>query len=189
METFISYNTSGIRELDLIHCHDLKVIAISTGIQQASSKHPCPYCHWIATYTLSKGAQTNPAKPAPLRTFGSNRINHDNYMAKGGNKKKAMEDYNCTEDPLISYNDDVLIMEKYPPPELHMFTGIFNHMYNGMLADPDLCDSAVKWADIVGVSRAFCPSLSFVGNHCRRLLKNDNRLLDTSPPRSVHKDC
>ena len=175
--------------MDLIHCHDLKVIGNCTGIQQASSKHPCPYCHWISTYTLAKGAHSNPAKPAQLRTFGSNRINHENYMKCGGNKKKAMDHYNCTEDPLIVYDDKVLIMDKYPPPELHIFTGIFNHMFNGMLADPELCEHAEKWAEIVGVTRVFCPSLSFVGNHCRRLLKNDNRLLDTSPPRSVHKDC
>ena len=187
METFIFFVTTGIRELDLIHCHDLKVTGNMTGIQNASSKYPCPFCHWLST----KNEQTpaKPDKPAQLRTFGSNRINHENYVKKGRKRKRAMEDYNCTEKPLITYDDAVLIMDKYPPPELHIFTGIFNHMFNGMLADDGLSDSAVKWAEIVGVTRVFCPSLSFVGNHCKSLLKHVNRLLDTNPPRSVHKDC
>ena len=106
---------------------------------------------------------------------------------KGGDKKKAMDFFNCTELPIIPYDNGDLIIEKFPPPELHIFIGIFNHMYDGMLEDDSLSDFAIKWAENVGVSRRFCPSLAFVGNHCTQLLKNVDRLLELSPPRSIHK--
>ena len=60
-------------------------------------------------------------------------------------------------------------------------------MYNGMLEIEELQGCAEQWADKVGVSRRFCPSLSFVGNHCKRLLKKIDMLMETNPPRSVHK--
>ena len=65
--------------------------------------------------------------------------------------------------------------------------GIFNHIYNGMLENDELHDCAQKWAEKVGVSRQFCPSLSFVGNHCESLLKKIDILMECNPPRSVHK--
>ena len=42
-------------------------------------------------------------------------------------------------------------------PELHIFTGIFNHIYDAMVADPDLCDYVESWSKDVGVTRRFCP--------------------------------
>ena len=172
--------------MELIHSHDLKVIGNLTGIQQASAKHPCPYCHWVSNY--GAGNSSKPAKPAKTRTFGSNRSNYEKWMKKGANRKKAMDFFNCVELPLVAYDDKDLIMDKLPPPELHIFTGIVNHMYDGMLSDPQLCNFAEKWADNLGVTRRFCPGHAFVGNHCRRLLKNVDRLLETNPPRSVHKE-
>ena len=177
-----------IKIKNVIQSHDLKVIAICTGIQQASSTHPCPYCHWAATYIHGKSAKSNQTNQSELRTFGSNRENYRKWMRKGGDKKKAKDYYNCTEMPLIAYEDGDLIIEKFPPPELHIFTGLFNHMYEGMLSDESLSNFAIKWAENVGVSRRNCPSLAFVGDHCAQLLKNVHRLLELSPPRSIHKE-
>ena len=171
-----------------MHSHDMKMIAICTGIQQASSTYPCPYCHWKSNYG-KRNVGSKPAKPAVLRTFGSNRRNYENWKKHGGEKKKAMDFFNCTELPIIPYDDEDLVIEKFSPPELHIMLGIFNHMYDGMLSDASLSDFAIKWAENVGVSRRFCPSLSFIGNHCILLLKNVNRLLDLRPPRSIYKDC
>ena len=176
---------TGLKDLNIIHSHDLKVTANMTGIQQASSKHPCPYCHWIANYGKSS---SKPAKPAELRTFGSNRRNYEKWMEKGGNKKNAKKHFNCTEVPLVSYDDGDLIMDKFPPPELHILTGIFNHMYDAMLANDELHDYVEKWSDKLGCTRRFCPGHAFVGNHCRKLLRNVDELLKTNPPRSVHKE-
>ena len=56
-----------------------------------------------------------------------------------------------------------------------------------MLEIEELKGCAESWAEKVGVSRRFCPSLSFVGNHCKCLLKKIDKLMETNPPRSVHK--
>ena len=172
--------------MDVVHSHDLKVIGNLSGIQQASSKHPCPYCHWISNY--GKSSSTRVSKPAELRTFGSNIRNYEEWIRKGGHKKKAKKHFNCTQLPLIQCNDTDLVMDKLPPPELHIFTGIFNHMYDEMLANDELHDYVEKWAKKVGVTRRFCPGHAFVGNHCKRLLNKVDLLLSTNPPRSVHKE-
>ena len=173
--------------MNLVHSHDLKVIANISGIQQASSKHPCPYCHWMSTKGMNV-SNSKPAKPAPLRTFGSNRKNRDNWIKDGGHKKRAMDFFNCTELPLITCKDEELVIEKLPPPELHIFIGIFNHIYDAMLENTDLCSYAEKWSNDVGVTRRFCPGKAFVGNHCKRLLVQIDGLLKSRPPRSVHKE-
>ena len=105
----------------------------------------------------------------------------------GRKKGKAKECYNCTNLPMFKFGEKDFVIEKFPPPELHLLTGLFNHMYNGMLENCELKNCAEKWAENAGVDRTFCPSLSFVGNHCIRLLKNIDLLLETNPPRSVHK--
>ena len=105
----------------------------------------------------------------------------------GGDKKKAQQYFNCTQLPLFPYKDEDSVMDKFPPPELHIFTGIFNHMYDGMLENDELHDYAEKWAKKMGVTRRFCPGHAFVGNHCDKLLKNVDQLLNTNHPRSVHK--
>ena len=99
-----------------------------------------------------------------------------------------MDFYNCTELPLVPYEKDELIIERFPPPELHIFIGIFNHIYDGMIADPEMCGFVEKWSDRVGVTRRFCPGHAFVGNHCKRLLDNIDLLLETRPPRKIHKE-
>ena len=174
--------------MDAIQSHDIKVIGICTGIQQASSTHPCPYCHWKATYGKGKKGKKSLAKPAKLRTFGSNKINYEKWIESGGDKKRAKEFFNCIELPLFKYKDKDSIIEKFPPPELHIFTGIFNHMFEGMLSDASLSEFAIKWADKAGVSRRHCPSFAFVGNHCKLLLKKVHQLLELNPPRSIHKE-
>ena len=186
--TFIIIIIPGLNELKIVHSHDMKVIINLAGIQSSSSKYPCPYCHWISTYN-GKNDVSKPAKPAKLRTFDSVRDNYNKWMTEtGGNKKKAMDYYNCTELPLVPFEKDELIIERFPPPELHIFCGIFNHIYDGMIANPDMHDCVEKWSNDVGVTRQFCPGHAFVGNHCSRLLKKIDLLLETRPPRSIHKE-
>ena len=179
-------NLPGLTELEVIQSHDLKIIALMTGIQQASASYPCPYCHWKSCYT-KKGKKSS-KKRATLRTFGSNKLNYENWVKKGSIKDHAKNHFNCNAMPLLNFDDKLRVIDKFPPPELHILTGIFNHMYEGMLADPELKNCAEKWAEKVGVTRRCCPSLSFVGNHCDRLLKKLNLLMETKPPRSVHKE-
>ena len=152
-------NLPGLNQLEVIHSHDLKVIAIMTGIQTASSTYPCPYCLWIFRETEKQKRKSKPKKQATLRTFGMIRDEYRKWKRSGGDKKSAKKFFNCIELPLIEYADHDRVIDKFPPPELHIFTGIFNHMYEGMLADDNLSEHAKKWADNVGVSRQFCPSL------------------------------
>ena len=179
--------TLGLNEMKIIHSHDLKMIAIFAGIGPASSKFPCPYCLWMATYTMGQNAPSKPAKPAELRTFDSIRDNYNAWIEDGRVKKRAMDFYNCIELPLIPFERGELVIEKLPPCELHIFSGIFNHIYDAMIANVDLCSHVEKWSNDVGVTRRFCPGNAFVGNDCEKLLKKVDLLLESRPPRSVHK--
>ena len=88
----------------------------------------------------------------------------------------------------FSFKKNELVIERFPPPELHIFTGIFNHIYDAMMADPELSSFVDAWSKDVGVTRRFCPGHAFVGNHCERLLKKIDVLIAKRPPRTIHKE-
>ena len=108
---------SGLNDLNVVHSHDLKAIAMMAGIGAASSKYPCPYCLWMSNYKNGKNSVSKPAKPADLRTFDSVVENHNKWkIEKNANKKNAMDYYNCIELPLVPFKKNELIIERFPPP-------------------------------------------------------------------------
>jgi hypothetical protein len=154
---------------------DLKVLNILSGVQQASCKHPCPYCHWT---------KQNGPRPSHLRTFGSNRKHHDAWRSSGGKMTDLMKHFNCVGYPLLSDADNILVLDKMPPPELHLLLGLVNHIYNSLEKEwPEV----ERWAVELGISRRHQPAFSFAGNQCRLLLRKLDVLKSLSPPRKVFK--
>jgi hypothetical protein len=167
-------NLPNLPALDFIVSSDLKVLNILSGIQQASSKHPCCYCHWT-----KKGGD----KTSHLHTLGSNRKNHDNWQSSGGKKTDLMKFFNCDGYPLLTDSDNTLL-EKCPPPELHIMLGLVNHLYDSFEAEWPEVD---QWALGLGISKRRQPGLSFAGNHCRLLLTHIDALKNLRPPRRLYK--
>lgn len=52
-----------IQKLNYVFSMDIKLLNIILGLMSSSSSYPCPYCYIFHDFK----------KPAPLRTFGSDR--------------------------------------------------------------------------------------------------------------------
>ena len=65
-----------------------------------------------------------------LRTFGYIRTDYKKFKAHGSDKKKHGPLCHSTiNEPLFNDSDDVTIIEKCPPGELHMLCGFVNHIF------------------------------------------------------------
>lgn len=84
---------------------------------------------------------------------------------KGGEPKDY---YSCVGKPLHMFPPDEQIDEYVPPPELHIFTGVFNNLYNQLEA---VFPGAEKWYKSYHVIRASYHGDVFEGNACHRLLQ------------------
>ncbi|CAH0560384.1 unnamed protein product [Brassicogethes aeneus] len=73
-------------------------------------------------------------------------------------------------------DDDKLILDVIPPPELHLLLGCVNTLYGSM--DKLYPDIATKWAQQSNIERSYTNGgkFSFAGNACNALLNNVNKL-------------
>ena len=96
------------------------------GIGAHSSTYPCCYCE------SSPKEQWN---TAPLRTFGRIRELESERRAaeRGGTVPSDPRFYKSVQhEPLIDCHDETIVLEKVPPPELHLLMGVINHIYRQM---------------------------------------------------------
>lgn len=93
-------------------------------------------------------------------------------MSSGGNPKEAKNFMNCVHEPIISDQDDDIVLDFIPPPELHLMLEIVNTLFDHMLKEFN--DGALAWASYCHVQREIrnCGSVvsSFNGNACKTLL-------------------
>ena len=113
---------------------DFKLILIVNGKQTATSKYPSPYC-FITLNELRDISEDAPKcynkeeRCFKLLTYGDLKEAYDKFKQYGYNKKYAMDAHSCINQPLFEEDDDVFIIEKCIPPELHMLQGFVNHLF------------------------------------------------------------
>ena len=115
-----------------------------------------------------------------FRTLGSIRRNSEDYkeacksfLKKG--KLTAKPFKNCVHNPLITSPDSTEVINVFPPGELHLFTGVFNRIYN--LVQENVFDNLhnfnmATWASSCGMERSGQYGGQFTGNQCSKLLEN-----------------
>ena len=74
------------------------------------------------------------AKRGELRTFGAIRAKAKEYMEaakkhRGKRKLSSAKFSSCERMPLLDLDDSIFVIDAVAPPELHLFTGIFNTLY------------------------------------------------------------
>lgn len=131
-----------INQLNCTVATDLKLANILTGIMTHSSNHPCTYCNAV------KG---NLDQMGEYRTIGNCMINYEDWQKEGGKKNCAKIYENCINPPLFVGDEDDKIIDFVPPPELHLFIGIVNTVYDHMIVEFE--DDAKKWAQMCHVQR------------------------------------
>lgn len=147
---------------------DLKLANIIVGIMSHSSTYPCTWCY-----------ADDLDKVATYRTVGNILQNYLNWDAYGRKKNQAKDFKNCIYPPIVQTDEDQLILDILPPPELHLMLGVVNKIFDEMLKK---CEKiASKWAKLCHVEREITHgSPAFKGNSCKILLSKVDLLRSIS---------
>ena len=77
---------------------------------------------------------------------------------------------NCSNAPVLSQKNGLLILDVITLPQLHLMLGVLNKVYKHMLMDFE--KESLQWAEMCNVHREFVHGApAFAGNACRTLLK------------------
>ena len=101
------------------------------------------------------------------------------------NQNASAKDFkNCVSHPMIQGNDSDLLIQKIPPPELHLLLRVVNKIFKELQAAVPSVASA--WLDKIGIVQPQLHGGEFTGNMCRRLLKHVACLQDIGRRSSQH---
>ena len=146
---------------------DLKLSSIISGLSANSSFYPCIWCDISKDDLNCCGI---------LRTTQGCAQNYRNWCKDGSVKKKMKYFKSCINLPMFYSENDQLILDVMPPPELHLLLGCVNKLYEHLeKCNPNI---AKKWARQCHVEKKFTNggNYSFEGNSCKLLLKNVDKL-------------
>jgi hypothetical protein len=150
---------------------DLKLANIMSGLMTHSSLHPCTWC-------IAEKGKLDEKKE--LRTIGNIITNYSNWMDTGGSAKSAKNYLNCIHRPVFFGENDELILDIIPPPELHLMLGVVNTLFNHMASE--FSDAAWEWAKACNVERDVTNGgTGFNGNSCKTLLNKIDILRSGCP--------
>jgi hypothetical protein len=148
-------------------CADFKVILPLVGMQTAASSHPCPYCFMHKDHFDCSSEHVCPNSKE--RTFEANYEQYCQFQAAtDGDRRYAQAFFNVVNRPMFIFPESGLIIHSVPPPELHIYIGIFNHLF----------DFGVKfseewmhwWAFSLHQTREAYFGGTFEGNESQRLM-------------------
>lgn len=139
---------------------DLKLANILVGIMSHASLFPCTWCFAPKAELIECGE---------YRTLGECISNSSAFEENGSKKKKANNYKNSIHPPIFTGDDNDLVLDVIPPPQLHLLLGVVNTMCKHMSSE---CEADIlRWTKECNVSREFFNgSPSFAGNSCKKLL-------------------
>ena len=123
-------------------------------------------------------------KSGVLRTFGSVRRRHQQFLHSGGDKKNASKHANAINEPLLNVPDETPVLDVLPPAQLHLFMGATNSPID-LLIKVYGADQVEKWLGEIHVIRHGYHGGSMDGNNCNRLLDNLDQFAQQLPPETA----
>ena len=156
---------------------DFKLILIINGQQTASATNPCPYC-FITLKNLKNYRDGMQEVSNQMKTYGDLKRNYQSFCNKGKKKKDAKYCNSTVNSPLLKEDDDLTVIEKCLPPELHLLQGFLNHLFWDGLVPIFGRENALIWPRKLGLISKNYHGEVFEGNACRELLKNASKLKD-----------
>ena len=156
---------------------DLKLCNVLLGLMTHSSCHPCCWCE------IERGNLVNKGKSRTIASL--NKLFWDFFEAKT-DKSEAKHYGNVIHPPIISDNldDSTLVIEVFPPPELHLLIGPVNTLYDGL---EKVWPRSEEWLNICNVKKTDYHGGKFEGNDSRKLLKKVDQLEGLAPNNKVVK--
>lgn len=152
-------NALNIEFIDFSLASDLKLCNIACGMQGHSSSFPCMYCLSKRPF-LEKGV---------LRTFGMLR-----QLAKAfkqSNGKDAKPYYSTVNEPLLKFSDEILVLDKIPPPELHIHLGVTNKFVD-VISEKWGNDNMSNFLSRFNIQREPFRGKNLNGNNCVKFLQH-----------------
>lgn len=155
---------------NIVFSNDLKLGNIVLGLMSHASSFPCCWCE------VEKNRLQMCGK---LRTFGSIRKNYEGWCESGKHQEDAKYFKNCVNNPIISELDETLVLDKFPPPELHLLLGVVNKVFECL--ERMFPEISLEWAKFCNVQKELMHGGTFNGNSSRKLLKNVSFLEENLP--------
>ena len=149
---------------------DLKLCNILLGLQNHSSLHLCCWCEVSKHHLEKKG------KPRTYASLIELFLNHDDAQV---NKKYATQFGNVIHVRIVEDEDsDTPVINKVPPPELHLLLGPTNHLLDEL---PKVWPECNAWLQSIHVTRCDYFGGSFEGNECKIILNKLGSLREKCP--------
>ena len=165
--TFLDFRSlsSNIR-----YAMDLKMINVMLGLQAHGCTFPCCFCTWRngtkgEAYFVKTGYRPNPTPKT--RTFAGQRLLATAYQNARGVEKDPKRHYSTVEFPLVIGGQFEAIMHRISPPELHLYTGIVNHIIDKLNIDWGK-DIFQNWLLARGLEKG---EFQYNGPQCTKFLK------------------
>ena len=157
-------------EKDFVISADLKICNILLGLMPHGATHPCCWCD------AKKGSLQFEGN---TRTFQGLQDHFWNYVDAGREKKQAKLFDNVIHPSIVKPNDlEKSVLDVIPPPELHLFLGPVNTIYNALT---EKWKGSSEWLKRCHVEREAFLGGSFTGNSCKILLNNVDLLRSMCP--------
>ena len=158
-----------IDELDFVIAADLKLLNVLLGLSGHGGKYACIYCE------AEKGLV-----PGDLRTFGRLVECNEQYTKAGSRERDMKKFFNVVNPPLINAEEDQVVGDVVPSPELHLLMGATNHkleLIRKYLSTKKLEDKLWEWCNSKGVTRrGYNGRNKLDGNNSDRFLKHCGEL-------------
>jgi hypothetical protein len=140
-------------------------------VQAHGGKFSCPWCEGKSNFDAT----------SPMRTYGSMKDWHQKFVAGGSKVKDAPKYKNCIRPCLLKEEDDVLVLDSIPPPQLHLHMGGVNSVMDVVM---ELWGEAemLAWCKRNGVMRRGYQGGTFDGNNSKRILEKLEALEAECPP-------
>ena len=180
---FQNIDFSGLESRIKFSC-DLKMCNIQNGQQHHKASFPCNYCTW-----QYQGHTSLPRlKMVPVlydRRVGNQKALAAAYQEaqSSSQPKHAMLFYSTVNTPCLVGPDDMLILDLFPPPELHIFTGVIQHVI-AELNEQWGCNRLKTWLFDNGIKQK---KFTYQGPACKALLNTKLQALKTAVPSHLQK--
>ena len=186
MTTVLSFLDLSSLASSIRYAMDLKMIHILLGIQAHGSTFPCCFCTWRfgtrgEEFFKRVNYQPNPI-PQP-RTLGNQRMMATALQNATGPRKDPKCFYSTILQPLVIGANFELVMNRISPPELHLFTGIVNHIINH-LNDRWGDDLLINWLKANKLEKG---EFDFNGKQCNKFLDDLLPNLEQKIPLQYYK--
>lgn len=136
--------------------------------QAHAGKHSCAWCEGESDFDGS----------ASLRTYGSIYDWHEKFVANGS--KDAAKYKNCIRECLVKEDREKLVLDSFPPPELHLHMGAVNTVMDALIAIWGL-ENVLDWCKTKHIMRRGYQGGTFDGNNSKRILEYTDDLFNAVP--------